>query len=64
MDQKALFGWGGGGVIHSGGSKGGATGMPPPPLKLDQLCFFFIHFLKSECLKIRLRLHERALKQL
>ena len=35
---------------------------PPPPLKLDQLCFFNPIFL-SEFLKIRLRLHERALKR-
>ena len=28
------------------------------PLKLDKLCFFSFHFLKSECLKVRLRMHE------
>ena len=39
---------------------------PPPPQKkkLDQLCFFPHFFFFSECLKIRLRKHERALKQL
>ena len=44
----------------SGGSKG-AQQAPPPPLKLDQLCSFNLIFIRM--LKIRLKLHERALKQ-
>ena len=38
---------------------GGATGAPPPPpLNFDRLCFFLSSFV-SECLKRKLREHER-----
>ena len=41
---------------------GGATGAPPKIGSTNYYVFLII-FLKSECLKIMLRLHESALKQ-
>ena len=44
-----------------GGSRGGATAPPPPRKKMDRLYVFLVIPFCIRMLKIRLRLHERAL---